>query len=40
MKNLSLKNIFSFDRRNCSSQQSYLCLASEFHENINEHLLS
>ena len=40
MRNLSLKNILSFDRRDCSSQQSYSCLASEFCKNINEHLLS
>ncbi len=40
MRDLSLKNILSFDRRDCSSQQSYSCLASEFCKNINEHLLS
>ncbi len=40
MRNLSSKNILSFDIKDCSSQQSYLCLASEFHENIDEHLLS
>ncbi len=38
-RNFSLKNILSFDKRDCSSQQSYSCLASEFHEDINEHLL-
>ncbi len=40
MKNLSSKNILSFDRRNCNSQQSYSCFASKFCKNINEHLLS
>jgi len=40
MRNLSLKNILSFDKKDCSSQQSYSCLASEFCENIDEHLLS
>ncbi len=40
MRNLSSKNILSFDRRDCSSWQSYSCLASEFREDINEHLLS
>ncbi len=40
MKNLSSKNILSFDRKDCNSQQSYLCLALKFHEDINEHLLS
>ncbi len=40
MRNLSLKNILSFDRRNCSSQQSYSYFASKFHKDINEHLLS
>ncbi len=40
MRNLSLKNVLSFDKKDCNNQQSYLCLTSEFHENINEHLLS
>ncbi len=40
MKNLSSTNVFSFDRRDYNSQQSYSCLASEFREDINEHLLS
>ncbi len=40
MKNLSSKNVLSFDKRDCNNRQSYSCLASEFHENINEHLLS
>jgi len=40
MRNLSSKNVLSFDKRDCSSQQSYSCLASEFHEDIDEHLLS
>ncbi len=40
MKNLSSKNILSFDKRDCNSQQSYSCLALKFCENINEHLLS
>ena len=40
IKNLSLKNILSFDKRDCSSQQSYSCFTSEFHEDINKHLLS
>ncbi len=40
MRNLSWKNIFSFDKRNCNNQQSYSCFTSKFHENINEHLLS
>ncbi len=40
MKNLSSKNVLSFDRIDCNNQQSYSCLASEFHENIDEHLLS
>jgi len=26
MRNLSSKNILSFDKRDCSNQQSYLCL--------------
>jgi len=39
-RNLFSKNILSFDRRDCSNQQSYSCLASRFRENINEHLLS
>jgi len=39
-RNLSSKNILSFDRRDCSSRQSYSCLASEFREDIDEHLLS
>ncbi len=38
MKNLSSKSILSFDRRGCSSQQSYSCLTSEFRENIVKHL--
>ena len=40
MRNYSSKNILSFDRKDCNNQQSYSCLASEFHEDINEHLLS
>ncbi len=40
MRNLSSKNILSFDRRDCSSQQNYSCFTSKFCENINEHLLS
>jgi len=40
MRNFSSKNILSFDRRDCSSRQSYSCLTSKFHEDINEHLLS
>ncbi len=40
MRNLSSKNVLSFDKRNCSNWQSYSCFTSEFHENINEHLLS
>ncbi len=39
MKNLSLKNVLSFNKRNCNNQQSYSCFTSKFHENINEHLL-
>ena len=38
-RNLSSKNILSFDKKDCNNQQSYSCLASEFHENINKHLL-
>ncbi len=37
-RNLSSKNILSFDKRDCSNQQSYSCLASKFHEDIVEHL--
>jgi len=40
MRNLSSKNILSFDRKDCSSRQSYSCLASEFREDIDEHFLS
>ncbi len=40
MRNLSSKNVLSFDRRNCNNQQSYSCFASKFREDINEHLLS
>ncbi len=40
MRNLSSKNILSFDRRNCSSWQSYSCFTSKFCKDINEHLLS
>ena len=40
IKNLSSKNILSFDRRNCNSQQSYSCFALKFYKNINKHLLS
>ncbi len=40
MRNLSSKNILSFDRKDCNNQQSYSCLASKFREDINEHLLS
>ena len=40
MKNLSSKNVLSFDKRDCNNRQSYSCLASKFHENINEHFLS
>jgi len=40
MRNFSSKNILSFDRKDCNNQQSYSCLASEFHEDINEHFLS
>jgi len=29
----------SFDKKDCSNQQSYSCLALKFHEDINEHLL-
>ncbi len=39
MRNLSSKNILSFDKRDCNNQQSYSCLTSEFRENIDEHLL-
>ncbi len=39
-RNFSSKNILSFDKRNCSSQQSYSCLTSEFCKDINEYLLS
>ncbi len=39
-RNLSSKNILFFERRDCNSWQSYSCLASKFHENIDEHLLS
>ena len=40
MKNLSSKNILSFNRRDCNSQQSYSCFASKFCKDINKHLLS
>ncbi len=40
MRNLSSKNILSFNKKDCNSQQSYSCLTSEFYENINEHILS
>ncbi len=40
IRNFSSKNILSFDRKDCSNQQSYSCFALKFHENINEHLLS
>jgi len=40
MRNISSKNILSFDRRDCNSQQSYSCFASKFYKDINEHLLS
>ncbi len=40
MRNFLSKNILSFDRRDCSSWQSYLYLASKFCKDINEHLLS
>jgi len=29
----------SFDKKDCSNQQSYSCLALKFHEDINKHLL-
>ncbi len=40
MRNLSSKNILSFNRKDCNSWQSYSCFASEFHKDINEHFLS
>ncbi len=40
MRNLSSKNILSFDKKDCNSQQSYSCLTLKFHEDINEHFLS
>ncbi len=40
MKNLSSKNVLSFNKRDCNSWQSYSYLASKFHKNINDHLLS
>ncbi len=39
-RNFSSKNILSFDRKDCNSQQSYSCLTSKFCKNINEYFLS
>ncbi len=39
-RNFSSKNVSSFDKKDCNSQQSYSRLTLKFHENINEHLLS
>ncbi len=38
MRSLSSRNVLSSDKRDCSNQQSYLCLASKFHEDIVKHL--
>ncbi len=38
MRSLSSRNILSSNRKDCSSQQSYLCLASKFYEDIIKHL--
>ncbi len=39
MRNLSSKNVLSFNKRDCNNQQSYSYFASKFYKDINKHLL-